>query len=116
MTWAKIQLCSAKDPIKRMKRQAIVWEKISETTYLTKDLHQDYLKNCQNSTVKIPGGSDGKASAYNAGDLGLIPESGGSPGERNGYPLQYSFLKNFTGRGAWRATDHGISKVRHDCD
>ena len=94
MTWAKIQLCSAKDPIKRMKRQAIVWEKISETTYLTKDLHQDYLKNCQNSTVKIPGGSDGKASAYNAGDLGLIPGSGRSSGEGNGNPLQYSGLKN----------------------
>ena len=94
MTWAKIQLCSAKDPIKRMKRQAIVWEKISETTYLTKDLHQDYLKNSQNSTVKIPGGSDGKASAYNAGDLGLIPGSGRCSGEGNGNPLQCSGLEN----------------------
>ena len=36
----------------------------------------------------FPGGSDGKESAYNAGDLGLIPRSGRSPGEGNGYPLQ----------------------------
>ena len=36
----------------------------------------------------FPGGSDRKESAYNAGDLGLIPESGRSPGEGNGYPLQ----------------------------
>ena len=39
-------------------------------------------------------GSDGKASAYNAGDLGLIPGSGSSRGEENGNPLQYSYLKN----------------------
>ena len=41
-----------------------------------------------------PGGSDGKASAYNAGDLGLIPGWGRSPGEGNGNPLQYSCLEN----------------------
>ena len=39
--------------------------------------------------VDFPGGSDGKASAYNAGDLGLIPGSGRSPGEENGNPLQF---------------------------
>ena len=38
----------------------------------------------------FPGGSDGKASVYNAGDLGSIPGSGRSPGEGNGNPLQYS--------------------------
>ena len=37
----------------------------------------------------------------NAGDSGLIPESGRSPGEGNGYPLQYSCLENSMGRGAW---------------
>ena len=42
----------------------------------------------------IPGGSDGKASACNAGDPGLTPGSGRSPGEGNGYPLLYSFLEN----------------------
>ena len=40
------------------------------------------------------GGSDSKESACNVGDLGLIPGSGGSPGEGNGYPLQYSSLEN----------------------
>ena len=61
----------------------------------------------------FPGGSDGKESACNAGDVGLIPESGRSPGGGNGYPLQYSCLENFMDRGAWWATDHGIT-VRHD--
>ena len=42
----------------------------------------------------FPGSLDGKASAYNAGDLGLIPWSGRSPGEGNGNPLQYSHLEN----------------------
>ena len=42
----------------------------------------------------FPDGSDGKASAYNAGDLGSIPGSGRSPGEGNGNPLQYSCLEN----------------------
>ena len=45
------------------------------------------------------GGSDGKASAYNAGDPGLIPGSGRSPEEGKGYPLQYSCLENFMDRG-----------------
>ena len=48
----------------------------------------------------FPGGSDGKASARNAGDLGLIPGLGRSPGEGNGNPLQYSCLENSTDRGA----------------
>ena len=42
----------------------------------------------------FPGGSADKESTCNAGDLGLIPELGRSPGERKGYPLQYSGLKN----------------------
>ena len=48
-------------------------------------------------TVGFPGGSDGKESACNAGGLGLIPELGRSPGERKGYPLQYSGLENSMG-------------------
>ena len=42
----------------------------------------------------LPGGSDGKASAYNVGDLGLIPGLGRSPGEGKGYLVQYSVLEN----------------------
>jgi len=58
----------------------------------------------------FPGGSDGKESACNAGDPDSIPGSGRSPGEGNGYPLQYSCLKNPTDRGAWRATVHRVAK------
>ena len=47
------------------------------------------------------GGSDGKASACNAEDPGLIPGSGRSPGEGNGNPLQYSCLENSIDGGAW---------------
>ena len=58
----------------------------------------------------FPGGSDGKESACSAGDPGLIPGSGRSPGEGHGYPLQYSCLGNPTDRGAWRAAVHGVAK------
>ena len=47
------------------------------------------------------GGSDDKASVYNAGDLGSIPGSGRSSGEGNGNPLQYYCLENSMDRGAW---------------
>ena len=50
--------------------------------------------------IDFPGGSDGKASAYNVGDLGSIPGSGRFPGEGNGNPLQYSRLENPMDRGA----------------
>ena len=58
----------------------------------------------------LPGGSKVKASACNAGDLGLISGSGRSPGEGNGNPLQYSCLENPMDRGAWWATVHGVAK------
>ena len=57
-------------------------------------------------------GSEGKVSARNAGDPGLIPESGRSPGEGNGNPLQYSCLENPMDRGAWQATVHRVPKSR----
>ena len=60
----------------------------------------------------FPGGSDGKESACNAGDLCSKPGSGRSPGEGNGYPLQYSCLENSMDRGAWWAM--GSQRVRHD--
>ena len=63
------------------------------------------------------GDSDGKESSCNAGDtgdLGSIPGLGRSPGEGNGYPLQYSGLENFMDRGAWWTIVHGVSKSGHD--
>ena len=53
------------------------------------------------SHFNFPGGSDGKVSAYNAGDPGSIPGLGRSSGEGNGNPLQYSCLENLTDGGAW---------------
>ena len=58
----------------------------------------------------VPAGSDGKESACNTGDPGLIPGTGRSPGEGNGNPLQYSCPENPMGRGAWWATVHGVTK------
>ena len=60
----------------------------------------------------FPGGSEGKASVCNAGDLGLIPGSGRSPGEGNSNPLQYSCLENPMDGGAWRAPVHGGCRSR----
>ena len=58
----------------------------------------------------FPGGSDGKESACNVGDLGSIPGSGRSPGEGKGNPLWYSCLENPMDRGAWWAIVHGVAK------
>ena len=58
----------------------------------------------------FPGSSDGKESACSAGDLNLIPGLGRCPGEGNGYPLQYSRLKNSRDRAAGQATIHGVPK------
>ena len=55
------------------------------------------------------GGSDGKESACNAEDPGSIPELARPPGERNGNPLQYSYLGNPMDRGDWWTTVHGVT-------
>ena len=60
--------------------------------------------------LPVIGGSDSKASAYNAGDPGSIPGSGRSPGEGNGNPLQYSCLETPMDGGAWWAIVHGVAK------
>ena len=60
--------------------------------------------------MDFPGGSDGKAFAYNAGDQGSFPGLGRSPGEGNGTPLQYSYLENPMDGGAWWATVHEVAK------
>ena len=52
-------------------------------------------------TIAFPGGLNGKESACNTGDPGLIPESEGSPGEGNGNPFQYSCLENSMDRATW---------------
>ena len=60
-------------------------------------------------TLGFPGGSDGKESVCNAGDLGLIPGSGRSPGEGNGNLIQYTCLENYMDKGAQWARVHGAA-------
>ena len=73
-----------------------------------------FILDCQaflSSNMSFPGGSDGKESACNARDPGLIPGLGRFPGEGNGNPLQYSCLENSRNREAWWATVvHGVTK------
>ena len=66
-----------------------------------------YFRRNENSP-----GIDGKESACNAGDMGLILGLGRSPGEENGNPLQNSCLENLHGQRRLRATVHGVTKSR----
>ena len=75
-----------------------MWLECSEGRNITLATSNSFWRQVQ---YKFPGGSDGKASVCNAGDLGSIPGSGRSPGERNGNPLQYSCLENPMDGGAW---------------
>ena len=65
-----------------------------------------------NSNWGFPGGSVVKNPPPHAGDSGLIPGLGRSPGEGNGNPLQYSCLENPMDRGVWQATVHGVTQSR----
>ena len=63
----------------------------------------------------IPGDSEGKESACNAGDAGSIPGSERAPGAGNGNPLQHPCLGNPTDREAWQAAVHGMTeRLRQD--
>ena len=62
------------------------------------------------SPLGFPDSSVGQESACNVGDLGSIPGLGRSPGEGNGYLLQYSCLENSMDERAWQATVHGVIK------
>ena len=62
---------------------------------------------------RFPWWLSGKESACNVGNMGLILGSGGSPGEGNGNPLQYSCLENPMDEGAWWATVYGVTRVRY---
>ena len=77
-----------------------------------KNMRESDIKDNEKTVIHVgfPGGSDGKASACNAGDPGSIPGSGRSPGEGNGNLLQYSCLENSMDGGAWWATVHGVTK------
>ena len=68
---------------------------------LSRCIHLGWIRHGLVHQGIFPGGSDGKVSAYNVGDLGSIPGSGRSPGEGNGNPLQYSYLENPMDGGTW---------------
>ena len=76
---------------------------------------KNFELNPNTSECGFPGGSVVKNMPVNtgdAGDSGLIPESGRSPGGGNSSPLQYSCLGNATDRGIWWAIVHGVAKSR----
>ena len=88
---------------------AICFSKISHILYLVDQIICTCLKIQFDLPFSLgfPGGSAGKESACNAGDLGSIPGLGRSPGEGNSYPLQYSGLENSTD-----CIVHGVAKSR----
>ena len=79
----------------------MLYKKVTKYTILCKMKFTKWFKAGYASLMDFPGGADGKASAYNAGDPGSIPGLGRSPGEGNGNPLQYSCLENPMDGGAW---------------
>ena len=81
--------------------------------YLSFQVNEKY-KLIVYSKLGFTGGSDCKESACNAGDPGLIPGWGRSPGEGNGNPLQYSCPENSMDTGAWQATVQGLPRVGHN--
>ena len=81
--------------------------------YLSFQVNEKY-KLIVYSKLGFTGGSDCKESACNAGDPGLIPGWGRSPGEGNGNPLQYSCPENSMDREAWQATVQGLPRVGHN--
>ena len=91
---------------KKKKKSTYIYQQ--ESLYLWNPFSKMYLIH-----LGFPGGSEGKESVCNAGDLGSISGSGRSPGEGNGYPLQYSCLENPMDRGAWQVQSVGSQRVRH---
>ena len=77
-------------------------------------MHSAIIIKMNSEPVGFPHSSVGKEWVCNAGELGSIPGLGRSPGEGNGYPLQYSCLENPMGREAWQAIVHGVTKVGHN--
>ena len=85
-------------------KRNLIWKTVPKLTVATTMFATIIVKCFQsiNGTLMFfPGGSDSKASVYNAGGLGSIPGLGRSPGEGNGNPLQYYCLENPMDRGAW---------------
>ena len=88
----------------------IPWTEESMVGYPCSRGSQKVRHNLETKPKGFPGDSVGGESARSAGAPGSSPGPGGSSGEGNGNPLQYSCLENSTDRGAWWATVHGGHK------
>ena len=86
------------------------WEPYSSAKESRCWIYEFVRRVCESNNQGFPWGSGVKNPAANAGDTGLIPGSGRSPGEGNGKPLQCSCLGNPVDRGNWQATVHVIAE------
>ena len=77
---------------------------------MDRDAWRAVIHGVAKSRTRLSNLTELKESVYSAGDPDSIPESGRSPGEGNGNPLQYSYLKNPMDGGAWQATVHEVAK------
>ena len=92
-------------------KQQDTWKRVSLKVKKFNQHFSHWPSKYQHSmSTGFPGGSDGKESACNAGDLSSISRSGRSSGEGSGYPHQYSCLENPLDRGAWWATVYGVTR------
>ena len=82
--------------------------------YFNRKIWCQKIKESVGQILGLPGGSDGDESTSNLGDLGSIPGLGRSPGEGNGYPLQYSGLENLMDRGVCGLESMGLRRIGHD--
>ena len=96
------------------RRNVVMWMDLKSVTQSERSQKEKNKYHILMHICGFPHSSVGKSSACNAGDSGLIPGSGRFPGAGNGNPLQYSCLENPMDRGAWQATAHRATRVRHD--
>ena len=111
--WISLQFKGLfKSLLQRHSSKALIFQ---HSAFFIVQLSHPYMTTGKTIALTIlgfPDGSDGKVSAHNEGELGLIPGLGRSPGEGNGNPLQYSCLENSMDGGAWWATVCGVAKSR----
>ena len=114
LVWRKLKKKTTKNILLELIRILV---RFLDTKWIDRDQVYFYIKTAPENKSKIwqfmgfPDSSDGKESSCNEGDLGLIPGSARSPGERNDNPLQYSCLENSMYRGVGWATVRGIEEL-----
>ena len=105
------------EPQRKSKNTGVGSLPLLQGIFLTQELNRGLL-HCRLTLYQLnyqgSPSSVSKESACSAGDLGLIPGLGRSPGEGNGNPFQYPCLENLMDTGAWWAGVHGVTRVGHD--